>query len=596
LEQLDVNHVGHVNIVEDTSKPGDILDNHYMLTENVDRGGCGLVFRGMDLYLQREVAVKILSAEGMCSGDMLERFERESQILSQLHSQNIVHFYGCGRTTQGLPYIVMEFVHGRSLKDVLEKEGKLSPKQTVNVLAQVLHALEEAHSYGFVHCDLKPANIMLCPRPASGEDFVKVLDFGIAKVMQEDEGNVDISKGEMAGTPKYMPPEQFKNESLTPRADLYSLGCIAYEMLTGIAPFEGETFHATVAKHLFMTPKSFPPEIEQYPNLVGVVFKLLEKTPENRFATAQKAIEALNYWEDPLLIPALDGCRLKGDDSQGDSFIEFYDDENSSTMPVSLPADFAAALANVVPEGPMSIPSGQHAAVSMPGMQPVPMTRHDATGSRSLPGDMASSSPVWKLAIIKLAFIVMGIISLVMVIMLSMGLLSKDSETVQVQNVEHEAVGTYKEFEMIYVESASHTMLAAALDAVAFGVQENNTLEHLEDLDYIAESGTKDEVLEEQDQADKDEENKKTRRSKKSKNEGLGKFKFKLKYAPSHARVVFLNAQGRCDEGVCDIQTTSDTVPARIVVSALGYVTRSILLKKKVTDLNIELKPVERQE
>lgn len=588
MEQLEVNNLGHVSINEDTSKPGDILDERYMLTEIVGRGGCGVVFRATDLHLQRDVAIKILSAEGLGSGEMLERFERESQILRQLHSQNTVHFYDCGQTPHGLPYIVMEFVSGRSLKDILDTEKIIAPKQAVGILIQVVHALEEAHAYGFVHRDLKPGNIMLCPRPGFPDDLVKVLDFGIAKVMKEDDGNMDMSKGEMAGTPKYMPPEQFKNESLTPSADLYSVGCIAYEMLTGIAPFEGETFHATVAKHLFMTPKSLPPEIEQYPNLVGVVFKLLEKVPGNRFASARKVVEALEYWMDPLLIPALDGCRLKGDDSQGDSFIEFYDDETSSTMPVSMPTNFAAVLANIVPEGPMPIPSSQHPSVSMPSMQAVPIT-HDGSGSRSLVTESTSNAMKIKIAVIATIIVVL----LVAIIMASIMLGDEESkETVAEVDEPLETQTIDAEYDIILIDSAAKTLTASFMDALVFGLQPKDTLMHLDDLLYVAEHEMEEDKIAEK-TAEKTQTKKKSRRSTKKDDEILTKFEFTLKYSPASARVGFLNAQGWCDEetSTCDVRTTSDTIPARIVVSAPGYITRSMLLKKKVTDIHIELKP-----
>lgn len=204
--------------VVETVKTGDILDDRYELTEIVGRGGCGTVFRATDLNLDREVAIKVLSAEGECTQDMITRFERESQILRHLHAPNTVFFYDIGQTPQGLPYIAMEFVSGKQLKDLLDETHALTPEVTVQILIQVFQSLVEAHSYGFVHRDLKPANIMLCDRIGFPGYFVKVLDFGVAKIISEDDeesgASSEASKSDnMAGTPRYMAPEQFKTKS-----------------------------------------------------------------------------------------------------------------------------------------------------------------------------------------------------------------------------------------------------------------------------------------------------------------------------------------------------------------------------------------------
>lgn len=309
-----------------------ILDERYQLLELVGRGGSGVVYKAMDLNLQREVAVKILSADCFNQPGQYENFERESQILRQLRAINTVFFYDYGMTPNGLPYMVMEFVVGQPLKTLLENEGCLEPERVVKILIQVFSSLQEAHDLGFVHRDLKPANIMLLSRVGQSSDFVKVLDFGVAKVVTEKDDEV---KNELVGTPKYMAPEQFRNEPVTPKSDLYSMGCVAYEMLAGFAPFDGDTLHVTIAKHLFMTPPKFNSNVSQYPNLVGTVFKLLQKDPDNRFSSAQAVNDTLAHWRDEELLPQLADSIFAADNDVGEMF--FDSDDNDSTVPLMAP-------------------------------------------------------------------------------------------------------------------------------------------------------------------------------------------------------------------------------------------------------------------
>ena len=328
-----------------------ILDERYQLIELAGRGGSGVVYKAMDLNLQREVAVKILSADCFNQPGQYESFERESQILRKLRAINTVFFYDCGMTPNGLPYMVMEFVVGQPLKTLLENEGCLEPERVVNILMQVFSSLQEAHELGFIHRDLKPANIMLLSRVGQSSDFVKVLDFGVAKVVTEKDDEV---KNELVGTPKYMPPEQFRNEPVTPKSDLYSMGCVAYEMLAGFAPFDGDTLHVMITKHLFMMPPKFNSTILQYPNLVGSIFKLLQKDPENRFASAQAVNEALAHWRDPELLPELADSFFAADTDMGEMF--FDSDDNSSTVPLMAPP-------------PAMLQAAQQAAQSHPTQQ-----------------------------------------------------------------------------------------------------------------------------------------------------------------------------------------------------------------------------------
>ncbi len=593
---LSVQHTDNVAGIDDEVMVGDVLDERYVLTEVVGRGGCGIVFRASDLNLQRDVAVKVLSGEGIKESGTLKKFEQESQILRRLHAQNTVFFYDCGETRQHLPYIVMEFVTGRLLKDILAEEGKLSPKRTVAILTQVFSALEEAHGYGFVHRDLKPGNIMLCERPGFPDAMVKVLDFGIAKIMSKGEIN-DPSKGELAGTPKYMPPEQFKNDPLTPSADLYSMGCIAYEMLTGIAPFEGDTLHVTIARHLMMTPPSLGPEIEKYPNLAACVFKLLEKQPEARFESAHKVLSVLEHWNEPELIPEMVGCRIKGDDEQKSIFDD--DDENivsgvehsavSKESPV--PAERDGFSQTPVPVAHLR--SAQETVLNRSGVSARELLLLREAGH-------ITKSKERKLIYIASAILLVSIVIIFVVLMTAS---RKDADSSSEPSVAEEAVEETAEkttgkraddvlengFDSALMESVLRHLSESELDAVAFGLLSSEDILHLDDPDNP--ESHDDEEREAPAVAEPNE----TRQVKVGEHhhkadKGTLKFKFTLKYSPSNARIGFLNAKGDCYNGVCKVETTSETTPARVLVSAKGYQPKTVILSKRVSTLKIDLK------
>ena len=611
---------------------GDVIDERYRLTEIIGRGGAGIVFRATDLNLDRDVAIKILSREAVRDHDTLRKFEQESQILRRLHAQNTVFFYDCGRTPQNLPYIVMELVRGQQLKDLLFQEGRLSPKRTVAILVQVLSALSEAHQFGFIHRDLKPGNIMLCTRPGFPDDFVKVLDFGIAKFVFDDSSTT----GDFAGTPKYMPPEVFRNEPVTLAADLYSVGCIAYEMLTGVAPFDGETFHVTVSKHLFMTPRSFPSDVEQYPNLVATVFKLLEKLPENRFMTAQKVIDVLEHWSEPELIPELAGCRLKGDDAQSGSF---FDEDVSGTLQLDVPEDLADS--KTVPFMPTMALNGQFSFQEEKPLKP-------------LPAKLTIKRAKWVIPLIAVGVAILVVAGAFAYVYFFQPDLWR-YWFVQEQSIHKKEFQSAPQAEnpapavplSPYHDLASSTStisIQSSLDAVAFGLQPRDSLMHLDsapggdsgktdkaeqndtpranensDSGAIAGIGapsagnaldgsattaaavpkpSDDKVKDDENAEESDGQHRRKHRHKKqtadvpapsASTDKLEKFTLMMRYTPEFAQVSFVNSEGSCQPGVCKVRTTSDKAPARIVVSAKGYKSKSVLLTQKVASLRIDL-------
>jgi len=269
---------------------GHTLDDKYRLEEKLGIGGMGTVYRARHLLIDRPVAVKVLNQRFVEDEAARTRFRREARAAGRLQHANAVTVTDFGESHDGYVYLVMELLEGRTLRDVLAKEAPLDVARSVSVMLQISAAVAAAHEAGIIHRDLKPANIFIVQR-AEVPAAVKVLDFGIAKLaaesLDEDEQMTLTQVGVMIGTPRYMSPEQCDGLDLTPAADVYSLGCILYEMLTGTVPFSGSTPLAIAMKQTSEIPRSprefvssIPPALEK------VVLHTLEKRPENRPANA----------------------------------------------------------------------------------------------------------------------------------------------------------------------------------------------------------------------------------------------------------------------------------------------------------------------
>src|SRR5215212_561694 len=269
---------------------GVVLDDKYRLDELLGQGGMGAVYRATHLLIERPVAVKVLSQRLVTDESARERFRREARAAGRLQHTNAVAVTDFGETRDGLVYLVMELLEGRPLREVLARESPLDPARAVSLMMQISAAVEAAHEAGIIHRDLKPGNIFLVQRPDSPY-IVKVLDFGIAKIAADD-GEFSLhdtltGTGVMIGTPRYMSPEQCDGAQLTPASDVYSLGVILYEMLTGQTPFSGVSPLALALKHSSESPRpprelvtSIPPALE------AVVLHALEKAAESRPADA----------------------------------------------------------------------------------------------------------------------------------------------------------------------------------------------------------------------------------------------------------------------------------------------------------------------
>ena len=269
---------------------GLVLDDKYRLDERLGEGGMGTVYRATHLLIERPVAVKVLNPRLVADDTARERFRREARAAGRLQHTNAVAVTDFGETREGLVYLVMELLVGKPLREVLARDAPLDPARAVSLMLQISAAVEAAHEAGIIHRDLKPGNIFLVQRPDSPY-IVKVLDFGIAKIAADDGefSAVDTLTGigVMIGTPRYMSPEQCDGAQLTPASDVYSLGVILYEMLTGQTPFSGVSPLALALKHSSESPRpprelvgTIPPALE------AVVLHALEKPPETRPADA----------------------------------------------------------------------------------------------------------------------------------------------------------------------------------------------------------------------------------------------------------------------------------------------------------------------
>ncbi|MCL2723205.1 MAG: serine/threonine-protein kinase [Polyangiaceae bacterium] len=276
---------------------GRTLAGKYKIVKLLGEGGMGAVYVGEQPlgHTIRRIAIKTLHPHLSNDPQIRERFYREVGTLAGLEHPNTVQVFDFGATEDGVLFIVMEFVQGESIAEVLTKSGALAPVRTEKILAQICGSLGEAHSKGIIHRDLKPDNVILTER-AGQKDFVKVLDFGIAKRSgEEDRREAKLTQqGTVLGTPPYMSPEQFTGEPLDWRSDVYSLGVMAYEMLTGELPFDAKTPWEWATLHMTATPRPMEttPRGAALPEpMRGAIMRALAKNREQRFASVQAFLD-----------------------------------------------------------------------------------------------------------------------------------------------------------------------------------------------------------------------------------------------------------------------------------------------------------------
>lgn len=265
---------------------GKILGGRYELIEKIGAGGMAIVYKARCHLLNRYVAVKILRPELVEDENFVKRFKRESQAAASLSHPNIVNVYDVGQE-DGIYYIVMEYVCGKTLKDYVREKGKLDSREAIKIALQIAAALEHAHKNGIVHRDIKPQNILI------GDDYtVKVADFGIARAVTST--TITLAGSNVVGSVHYFSPEQARGGYTDAKSDIYSLGIVLYEMVTGTLPFEGDTAVSVAIKHIQEKVKP-PGEINPgiYKSLQDIIQKAIEKQPERRYQSAGQMIEDL---------------------------------------------------------------------------------------------------------------------------------------------------------------------------------------------------------------------------------------------------------------------------------------------------------------
>jgi serine/threonine-protein kinase len=362
---------------------GTILDGKYRLDSFLSRGGMGAVFRGTHVMLGRPVAVKMINPDLVTSPEIVRRFQREARAATQLKHPNVVDVYDLGQTADGTLYIVMELVAGGSLKDVIRTSGPMDPARIVRILGQVCDGLAQAHRRNIIHRDLKPQNIMLTVDPG-GVETAKIVDFGIAKTFEPDSHTQLTATGSTLGTPHYMSPEQVTGSIVDGRSDIYSLGVILYEMLTGEVPFNDPSLPSVLVKHMTeppQPPSARRPDVHVPPELEAVALRCLAKSPAERFESVEAMAGVLRRAlpdrpADQTTIPI---------GRAGAAAAE------AATMPLaaaptipSVPAGAAASPApTVVPPTmvpPPAPPTGPAAAAPPPPPPPMPRVHAAASG------------------------------------------------------------------------------------------------------------------------------------------------------------------------------------------------------------------------
>ena len=297
-----------------------ILAGRYELTEKIGEGGMAVVYKGRDRLLNRYVAIKILKPEFARDAKFIESFRRESQAAASLSHPNIVNIYDVGREGN-IHYIVMELIEGSILSDLIKEHGALDWKRAVEITKQIARALSFAHANHIIHRDVKPHNIMI-----TQSGTAKITDFGIAKVLSSS--NVGENTGTVMGSVHYFSPEQARGGYIDEKSDIYSLGIVLYEMLTGKVPFDGENPVAVALMHIndaMTPPRELNPEIPL--SVEAVVMKATDKIQINRYATADEMLKAL---DDAAFTEMIGNSSVPGGISETDTETEI--DDNAETQ------------------------------------------------------------------------------------------------------------------------------------------------------------------------------------------------------------------------------------------------------------------------
>ncbi|MBA2664811.1 MAG: serine/threonine protein kinase [Bradymonadaceae bacterium] len=309
--------------------PGKQFGSYHILGF-VAAGGMGEIYAAQrvaaDGTRSRPLALKVISSEYSNDWRVIERFKREARISRAISSPHVARVYEYGESPQGHVFLAMDLLTGEELFDRLHRKKVLGATELAGLILQILTGLDHIHTGGYVHRDIKPENIFLA-RKKNGSELVKILDFGIAKSMEQASDPLLSVAGQIFGTPQYLAPEQASNPDVDARADLYSLGVVMFECVTGSLPFDGETPYAILLAHQNNAVPALPSTVD--PEMAEIIYKALAKRPEERFQSAKEMIYVIGRWldqtsdgEDEVLAPQR---------SSGLSLADILDDEDLAT-------------------------------------------------------------------------------------------------------------------------------------------------------------------------------------------------------------------------------------------------------------------------
>lgn len=282
------------------------LGGRFLIEKKLGVGGMGTVYKATQISIGRSVAVKVIDRHRSSETMIAKRFLREAKLSSRLSQPNTVSIYDFGQDGDGTLFLAMELIKGKDLAEIIERDGAFIPRRVKTIGVQLCDALEAAHKLSIIHRDLKPGNIMILDDPP-GRDLLKVLDFGLAKLLiGEAESVAVIQSGTAMGTPLYISPEAVVDETGDTRTDLYSIGIVLYELLTGSTPFYSQDINKLFHMHLSKRPPALPKSVPD--TLSEVVYRLLEKEPDARYASAAETRQALlaAFGEAPALVTRVD--------------------------------------------------------------------------------------------------------------------------------------------------------------------------------------------------------------------------------------------------------------------------------------------------
>ncbi len=275
---------------------GRVINDRYKILEQIGQGGMGRVYKTLQSPLDRVVALKVLGAGHDRDPNFYKRFFLEASVTAKLTHPNTITLYDYGRTDDGIFFIAMEYLNGRTLSAAMQQDGPLAQERVIHIAQQICRSLREAHALGIIHRDLKPANVMLL-RQHDDHDFVKVLDFGLVKFFSGESAESEITNaGTFMGSPHYIAPEQARNQSPDQRCDIYSLGVLLYHMLTGKVPFTAQAPVDIILKHLHeapVPPCALRPDLDISLELQDIVLKCMAKSRDDRFQSMDDLLAQL---------------------------------------------------------------------------------------------------------------------------------------------------------------------------------------------------------------------------------------------------------------------------------------------------------------